>query len=94
MAFHHPRTPREHSMAKPNRTPANDTTPLVHGAATLPSVMLDDYNNEAKDKKGFIGDAANKKTSASSWTTSESCSEFSEGIPSVTFRQRSSKRRK
>lgn len=48
-------------MAKPNRTPANDTTPLVHGAATLPSVMLDDYNNEAKDKKGFIGDAANKK---------------------------------
>lgn len=49
-------------MARPNRKPANDTTPLVHGAATLPSVILDDYNNEAKDRKGFIGDAANKKT--------------------------------
>lgn len=49
-------------MAKPNRKPANDTTPLVHGGATLPSVILDDYNNEAKDRNGFIGDKANKKT--------------------------------
>jgi hypothetical protein len=49
-------------MTKPNRKPANDTTPLVHGAATLPSVVIDDYNNEARDRKGFIGDGANKKS--------------------------------
>jgi hypothetical protein len=49
-------------MTKTNRKPANDTTPLVHGGATLPSVVIDDYNNEARDRKGFIGDGANKKS--------------------------------
>lgn len=49
-------------MTKPNHKPTDDTTPLVHGAATLPSVVIDDYNNEARDRKGFIGDGANKSS--------------------------------
>ncbi|UVC10151.1 ROK family protein [Rhizobium sp. TH2] len=34
--------------------------PLIHGAEDLPSVIVDDYNNELKDKDGFIGDKASK----------------------------------
>ncbi|CAN7461618.1 ROK family protein [Rhizobium sp. LjRoot254] len=34
--------------------------PLIHGAEDLPSVIVDDYNNELKDKDGFIGDRASK----------------------------------
>ncbi|MBY5410706.1 ROK family protein [Rhizobium leguminosarum] len=36
--------------------------PLVHGAMVLPLVTIDDYNNELRDKNGFVGDNANKKT--------------------------------
>ena len=34
--------------------------PLVHGASDLPSVVVEDYNNEAKDQEGFVGDRARK----------------------------------
>ena len=34
--------------------------PLAHGAQDLPSLCVDDYNNELKDKDGFIGDRARK----------------------------------
>src|SRR5438128_342173 len=34
--------------------------PLTHGAEDLPSVIVDDYNIEARDKDGFIGDKASK----------------------------------
>lgn len=36
--------------------------PLAHGAMVLPLVTIDDYNNELRDKNGFVGDNANKKT--------------------------------
>ncbi|RUM08807.1 ROK family protein [Rhizobium chutanense] len=36
--------------------------PLAHGATVLPAVTIDDYNNELRDKNGFVGDNANKKT--------------------------------
>ena len=36
--------------------------PLAHGASLLPLVTIDDYNNELRDKNGFVGDNANKKT--------------------------------
>ncbi len=35
-------------------------TPLGHGAVELPSVLVDDYNNEARERGHFIGDKANK----------------------------------
>ena len=28
--------------------------PLAHGAPDLPSVLVDDYNSELKDRAGFI----------------------------------------
>lgn len=34
--------------------------PLTHGAKDLPSVTVDDYNIELRDKDGFIGDKASK----------------------------------
>jgi len=34
--------------------------PLIHGAEDLPSVIVDDYNNELRDKDGFVGDKASK----------------------------------
>ncbi|MGV3548379.1 ROK family protein [Rhizobium sp.] len=34
--------------------------PLSHGAKDLPSVIVNDYNSEVKDKDGFIGDRARK----------------------------------
>ena len=34
--------------------------PLIHGEEDLPSVTVDDYNNELRDKDGFIGDKASK----------------------------------
>ena len=37
-----------------------DGAPLVHGAEDLPSVIVDEYNNELRDKDGFIGDRASK----------------------------------
>jgi predicted NBD/HSP70 family sugar kinase len=34
--------------------------PLTHGAEDLPSLTVDDYNIELRDKDGFIGDKASK----------------------------------
>lgn len=39
---------------------SGDGAPLSHGARDLPSVLVEDYNNEFKDKNGFIGDRARK----------------------------------
>ena len=39
---------------------AIDGAPLIHGAEDLPSVLVDDYNNELRDRGGFIGDRASK----------------------------------
>jgi predicted NBD/HSP70 family sugar kinase len=39
------------------------TAPVIaaHGAAQLPSVVLDSYNVEVKDDKGFVGDKASNR---------------------------------
>jgi hypothetical protein len=37
-----------------------DGAPIAHGARDLPSVTVDDYNSELRDKDGFIGDRARK----------------------------------
>ena len=50
-------------MAKANaakKPDAKSGVPLTHGAADLPSVTVDDYNIELRDKDGFIGDKASK----------------------------------
>ena len=39
---------------------SSDGAPLIHGAQDLPSVLVEAYNNEFKDKEGFIGDRARK----------------------------------
>ena len=39
---------------------SGDGAPLEHGAQDLPSVTVEAYNNELKDKEGFIGDRARK----------------------------------
>lgn len=39
---------------------SSEGAPLAHGAPELPSVIVDDYNNELKDRAGFIGDRARK----------------------------------
>jgi len=45
--------------------PKNSTDALVqHGAAELPSVIIDSYNLELRDKEGFIGDKASKRAFA------------------------------
>ncbi|MBX5102818.1 ROK family protein [Rhizobium lentis] len=50
-------------MTKRNPDPRNGSSaPLAHGAMVLPLVTIDDYNNELRDKNGFVGDNANKKT--------------------------------
>jgi len=33
---------------------------LVHGSSTLPSVTVESYNVEVKDEDGFVGDRARK----------------------------------
>ncbi|MBX9459398.1 MAG: ROK family protein [Rhizobium sp.] len=48
---------RRNSGTKRN---AGDGAPLEHGAENLPSVIVDEYNNEIKDRDGFIGDRARK----------------------------------
>lgn len=48
-------------MPKKKPAPKEHATPLTHGAIGLPFVTIDDFNNETKDKDGFIGDRANKK---------------------------------
>jgi predicted NBD/HSP70 family sugar kinase len=42
------------------RKEPNSGAPLTHGAKDLPSVTVDDYNIELRDKDGFIGDKASK----------------------------------
>jgi predicted NBD/HSP70 family sugar kinase len=42
-----------------NKEPSSGA-PLAHGAEDLPSVTVDDYNIELRDKDGFIGDKASK----------------------------------
>jgi len=50
-------------MAKSSSDPRDEVNaPLAHGAFNLPLVTIDDYNNELRDKDGFVGDNANKKT--------------------------------
>ncbi|AHG48469.1 glucokinase (plasmid) [Rhizobium leguminosarum bv. trifolii CB782] len=50
-------------MAKSSSEPRDEVkAPLAHGASNLPLVTVDDYNNELRDKDGFVGDNANKKT--------------------------------
>ncbi|WP_064712962.1 ROK family protein [Rhizobium bangladeshense] len=50
-------------MARRNPEPSDGASaPLAHGAMVLPLVTIDDYNNELRDKNGFVGDNANKKT--------------------------------
>ena len=39
---------------------SSEGAPLAHGASDLPSVRVEDYNSEVKDKDGFIGDRARK----------------------------------
>lgn len=39
---------------------SSEGAPLQHGARDLPSVTVEAYNNEIKDKEGFIGDRARK----------------------------------
>jgi predicted NBD/HSP70 family sugar kinase len=39
---------------------SGDGAPLEHGAQDLPSVIVEAYNNEIRDKEGFIGDRARK----------------------------------
>ncbi|MCM2474374.1 ROK family protein [Rhizobium sp. CG5] len=36
--------------------------PLIHGALELPTVLIDDYNNEARERGGFLGDRINKQS--------------------------------
>ena len=47
----------------PKKKPVSQelATPLTHGAIGLPFVTIDDFNNETRDKDGFIGDKANKR---------------------------------
>ncbi|MBN9985319.1 ROK family protein [Rhizobium laguerreae] len=50
-------------MPKGSSEPRDEIhAPLAHGAIVLPLVTIDDYNNELRDKNGFVGDNANKKT--------------------------------
>lgn len=42
----------------------SDGAPLVNGADDLPSVLVDDYNIELRDREGFIGDRASKSAFA------------------------------
>src|SRR3954447_24229011 len=37
---------------------------VQHGASQLPSVVVDSYNLELRDKEGFIGDRASKRAFA------------------------------
>lgn len=48
-------------MPKKKKPVPEQATPLTHGALGLPFVTIDDFNNESKDKDGFIGDKANKR---------------------------------
>lgn len=36
--------------------------PLIHGALELPSVLVDDYNNETRERGAFVGDRINKQS--------------------------------
>ena len=45
---------------KKNDPNKNNSTLITHGGTNLPSVTIDGYNLELKDKDGFIGDRASK----------------------------------
>ncbi|QYA01671.1 ROK family protein [Rhizobium sp. B21/90] len=45
---------------KQNDASRNNATLITHGSASLPSVTIDGYNLELRDKNGFIGDRASK----------------------------------
>jgi predicted NBD/HSP70 family sugar kinase len=45
---------------KQNDASRDNATLITHGGANLPSVTIDGYNLELKDKDGFIGDRASK----------------------------------
>ncbi|PWE52636.1 glucokinase [Metarhizobium album] len=48
-------------MAKTKARKTQDiAAPIIHGAEDLPSVTVDNYNIELRDKDGFIGDRARK----------------------------------
>lgn len=51
--------PHNKAAAKKDRE-SSSGAPLSHGAKDLPSVTVDDYNIELRDKDGFIGDKASK----------------------------------
>ena len=41
--------------------PAPASTAILHGAVQLPSVTIDSYNVELRDKEGFVGDRASNR---------------------------------
>src|ERR1700761_70341 len=45
---------------KQNDASRESATLITHGGPNLPSVTIDGYNLELKDKDGFIGDRASK----------------------------------
>src|SRR5215208_637749 len=45
------------------KAPSKDAL-VQHGALELPSVIIDSYNLELRDKEGFIGDKASKRAFA------------------------------
>lgn len=47
-------------MAGKAKRKSAEGVPLSHGGQDLPSVFVDAYNNELRDKNGFIGDRARK----------------------------------
>jgi hypothetical protein len=52
----------EASMAKAKSQKQVETAPLIHGAAELSSVTVDDYSSKLRGRNGFLGDDANKAT--------------------------------
>ena len=48
------------AQGKSEKKNEHSGAPLTHGAEDLPSVTVDDYNIELRDKDGFIGDKASK----------------------------------
>ncbi len=45
----------------PDQIASTSLAPLTHGAAQLPRVTVDTYNEELRDGDGFIGDRASKR---------------------------------
>jgi hypothetical protein len=51
-------------MATRNKATKPRETAVPHGAAELPSVVVDSYNLELRHQDGFIGDRASKRAFA------------------------------